>query len=62
MKQEVAPSWHPGIAPIAVFEDGREVFEMRQETDPMIIGAAKWLEITRRVGDIGGYCVGNGER
>lgn len=49
MKVEVSKSWHPGIAPIAVFEDGREVFDIRRDADPLITGAAKWLEITRRL-------------
>lgn len=49
MKVEIAPIWHPGIAPIAVFDDGREVFDMRREADPLTIGANKWLNITRRI-------------
>ena len=51
MKSEIAPSWHPGNAPIAVFEDGREVFEVRREDDPLAIAANKWLNITRRIRD-----------
>lgn len=51
MKVEVSKSWHPGIAPIAVFADGREVFDIRRDADPLAIVANKWLNITRRIRD-----------
>ena len=60
MKSEIAPSWHPGITPIAVFEDGREVFDMRREADPLI-SMKEWLDNRRRIRE-GVYDACNSER
>ena len=56
MKAEIAISWHPGIAPIAVFEDGREVFEMRDPDRRVAAAAAartRIAPITLEAGSVG---------
>lgn len=60
MKAEASKSWHPGIAPIAVFEDGRELFELRDPDARAIQAAAvrgRIVQIT-----VEADYVGNSER